>query len=111
MTNCSLIDKKHLLSFSVLFIISFIPCSLPAQFSIDSSYIKKFDKRNDVEIYTGVTKTSFRFRKLTNDNYISRHKLFANTSAYTVSQLTITGYHLATPGIFLTLRLPNKALQ
>ena len=83
MTNCSLIFKKRLLSFSVLFVISFIPSSLPAQFSIDSSYIKKFDKGNDVEIYTGVTKTSFRFRKLTNDNYISRHKLFANTSAHT----------------------------
>ena len=50
---------------------------------IDSSYIKRFSKPNDVEIYTGVTKTSFRFRKLTNDSYISRHKLFANTSAYT----------------------------
>jgi len=49
---------------------------------IDTSYIKKFAKPNDVEIYTGVTKTSFRFRKLINDNFISRHKLFANTSAY-----------------------------
>jgi hypothetical protein len=53
-----------------------------SQFVIDSSYIKGFEKTNDVEVYTGVTKTSFRFRKLSNDNFISQHKLFANTSAY-----------------------------
>lgn len=53
-----------------------------SQFVIDSSYIKGFEKTNDVEIYTGVTKTSFRFRKFTNDNFISQHKLFANTSGY-----------------------------
>jgi hypothetical protein len=57
-------------------------CPARSQFVIDSSYIKKFEKGNDVEIYTGVTKTSFRFRKLANDNFISQHKLFANTSAY-----------------------------
>jgi hypothetical protein len=69
---------------SILFFILVIVIACPArsQFRIDSSYIKKFEKENDVEIYTGVTKTSFRFRKLTQDNFISRHKLFANTSAY-----------------------------
>jgi hypothetical protein len=83
MTNCVLIFRRHLLTCSVLFIAGMLPCNLSAQFTIDSSYIQKFAKPNDVEIYTGVSKTSFRFRKLTNDNYISKHKLFANTSAYT----------------------------
>ncbi len=69
----------RILFFIVAFIASFTARS---QFVIDSSYIKSFEKSNDVEIYTGVTKTSFRFRKFTNDNYISQHKLFANTSAY-----------------------------
>src|SRR5262245_58393407 len=54
-----------------------------SQFVVDSSYIKSFEKPNDVEIYTGVTKTSFRFRNFTNENFFSQHKLFANTSAYT----------------------------
>ena len=58
-------------------------CSANAQFVIDSSYIKRFEKENDVEVYTGVTKTSFRFRELANDNFINQHKLFANSSAYT----------------------------
>lgn len=69
----------RILFFIVAFIASFTARS---QFVIDSSYIKSFEKSNDVEIYTGVSKTSFRFRKFTNDNYISQHKLFANTSAY-----------------------------
>ena len=69
------------LLFFVVAIISF--CSSNAQFVIDSSYIKRFEKENDVEVYTGVTKTSFRFRELANDNFVSQHKLFANTSAYT----------------------------
>ncbi len=69
------------LLFSIIGIISF--CSVNAQFVIDSSYIKRFEKENDVEVYTGVTKTSFRFRELANDNFVSQHKLFANTSAYT----------------------------
>ena len=55
--------------------------SVNAQLAIDGSYIKKFEKENDVEVYTGVTKTSFRFRDFSNDNFISQHKLFANTSA------------------------------
>jgi hypothetical protein len=67
----------------ILFLAYLLPFKSQAQFTIDSSYIKKFDKPNDVEVYTGVTKTSFRFRKLANDNFISQHKLFANTSAYT----------------------------
>ncbi|HEU4859039.1 MAG TPA: DUF4421 family protein [Chitinophagaceae bacterium] len=69
------------LLFSIIGIISF--CSVNAQFVIDSSYIKRFEKENDVEVYTGGTKTSFRFRELANDNFVSQHKLFANTSAYT----------------------------
>ena len=77
-------NKKFLFLYPILFVIvinsSF---SANAQFAIDSSYIKKFDKENDVEVYTGVTKTSFRFREIANDNFISQHKLFANTSAYT----------------------------
>jgi len=68
---------------SILSLTCFLTFKSQAQFIIDSSYIKKFDKPNDVEVYTGVTKTSFRFRKLANDNFISQHKLFANTSAYT----------------------------
>ena len=77
-------SKSPLLIFLLFFIpgtFSFRP--LFSQFLIDSSYIKKFAKPNDVEVYTGVSKTSFRFRKLANDNFISQHKLFANTSAYT----------------------------
>jgi len=50
---------------------------------IDSSYIKKFKKENDVEVYTGATKTSFSFRHFVNNDLISQYKLFANTSAYT----------------------------
>ena len=75
--------RRDLLSFLffILGILSF--CSTNAQFVIDSSYIKRFEKENDVEVYTGVTKTSFRFRELANDNFVSQHKLFANTSAYT----------------------------
>jgi len=68
---------------SILSLTCFLTFKSQAQFIIDSSYIKKFAKPNDVEVYTGVTKTSFRFRKLANDNFISQHKLFANTSAYT----------------------------
>jgi hypothetical protein len=70
----------HYLSFFIVGITSF--CSTNAQFVIDSSYIKRFEKENDVELYTGITKTSFRFREFANDNFISQHKLFANTSAY-----------------------------
>ena len=75
---------QHFLAIYISFFIIGVIATGPArsQFVIDSSYIQRFKKTNDVEIYTGVTKTSFRFRKLTNDNYISRHKLFANTSAY-----------------------------
>jgi hypothetical protein len=74
----------YLFSYLQFFIIGIISFgSANAQFVIDSSYIKKFEKENDVEVYTGVTKTSFRFRELANDNFVSQHKLFANTSAYT----------------------------
>jgi len=66
-------------SIACLFSIGYVS----AQFVIDSSYIKKFKKANDVEVYTGATKTSFRFRNFANDNFISQYKLFANTSAYT----------------------------
>lgn len=83
MTNRSFIFKPHFIFYSILFITCIFPFISRAQFTIDSSYIKKFDKENDIEVYTGVTKTSFRFRKLANDNFISQHKLFANTSAYT----------------------------
>ena len=71
----------YFLLFFIVGITSF--CSSNAQFVIDSSYIKRFEKENDAEVYTGVTKTSFRFRELANDNFVSQHKLFANTSAYT----------------------------
>ena len=75
---------KDLFQRLLLILITGLILNLPArsQFVIDSSYIKGFEKTNDVEVYTGITKTSFRFRKLTNDNFISQHKLFANTSAY-----------------------------
>ena len=76
--------KGYLFSYLLFFIAGIISfCSSNAQFVIDSSYIKRFEKENDVEVYTGVTKTSFRFRELANDNFVSQHKLFANTSAYT----------------------------
>lgn len=83
-----LLSSKGSKNFLFPYVISFIACIISvcpakAQFRIDSSYIKKFDRENDVEVYTGVTKTSFRFRQLANDNFISQHKLFANTSAYT----------------------------
>ena len=76
-------NKNSFAILSALFIIC-VTASTPAysQFMIDSSYIRGFEKTNDIEVYTGVNKTSFRFRKLTNDNFISQHKLFANTSAY-----------------------------
>jgi hypothetical protein len=77
-------SKNLLFPNLILFIAGIISvCSVKAQFVIDSSYIKKFKKENDVEVYTGLTKTSFRFRNFANDNFISQHKLFANTSAYT----------------------------
>ena len=77
-------DKSYSFSFLLFFIVGMISfCSGNAQFVLDSSYIKRFEKENDVEVYTGVTKTSFRFRELANDNFVSQHKLFANTSAYT----------------------------
>jgi len=76
--------KGYLFSYFLFFIVGITSfCSANAQFVIDSSYIKKFAKENDVEVYTGLTKTSFRFREFANDNFISQHKLFANTSAYT----------------------------
>ena len=76
--------KGYLFSYLLFFIVGITSfCSAHAQFAIDSSYIKRFEKENDVEVYTGVTKTSFRFRELANDNFVSQHKLFANTSAYT----------------------------
>jgi Domain of unknown function (DUF4421) len=76
--------KQKLLSYVVLFMVGInLNFSAIAQFSIDSSYIKRFAKENDIEVYTGIKKTSFRFRQLANDNFISQHKLFANTSAYT----------------------------
>ena len=83
MTNCSSIFKPHFFFYPVLLFTGLLPFEPKAQFTIDSSYIQKFDKGNDIEVYTGVTKTSFRFRKLANDIFISQHKLFANTSAYT----------------------------
>ena len=74
----------YLFSYALFFIIGITSfCSANAQFAIDGSYIKSFEKENDVEVYTGITKTSFRFRELANDNFVSQHKLFANTSAYT----------------------------
>jgi hypothetical protein len=76
-------SKSFFTAFAIFFIIGMMSnCSGKSQLVIDSSYIKSFEKTNDVEVYAGVTKTSFRFRKLTNDNFISQHKLFANTSAY-----------------------------
>ena len=77
-------SKFFLFPFFSLFIVVILSAySAKAQFHIDSSYIKKFEKENDVEVYAGVKKTSFRFRQFANDNFISQHKLFANTSAYT----------------------------
>jgi hypothetical protein len=77
-------SKSFLLPYAVFFLAGLLTiCSVSAQFMIDSSYIKKFRKENDVEVYTGATKTSFRFRHFVNDDYISQYKLFANTSAYT----------------------------
>ena len=77
-------SKSFLLSYFIFFFAClFSICPASAQFMIDSSYIKKFRKENDVEVYTGATKTSFRFRHFANDDYISQYKLFANTSAYT----------------------------
>ena len=76
--------KRYLFPYFLYFITGILSfCDSNAQFVIDSSYIKRFEKENDVEVYTGVTKTSFRFRELANDNFVSHHKLFANTSAYT----------------------------
>ena len=79
----SIKKEKNLLSpFFILLIGGIISFnSINAQLVIDSSYINKFEKENDVEVYTGVTKTSFRFRNFSNDNFITQHKLFANTSA------------------------------
>jgi hypothetical protein len=77
-------SKSFLLPYFVFFFAGLLTiCSVSAQFMIDSSYIKKFRKENDVEVYTGATKTSFRFRHFFNDDYISQYKLFANTSAFT----------------------------
>lgn len=77
-------SKGCLFSYLLFFIVGITSsCSTNAQFVIDSSYIKRFEKENDIEVYTGVRKTSFRFRELANDNFVSQHKLFANTSAYT----------------------------
>ena len=82
----SLLKKNKAIFFfyPILFVIGInSSSSANGQFAIDNSYIKKFGKENDVEVYTGVSKTSFRFREIANDNFISQHKLFANTSAYT----------------------------
>lgn len=77
-------SKLFLLHYFIFFIAGLLSiCPLSAQFMIDSSYIKKFEKENDVEVYTGATKTSFRFQHFANDDFISQYKLFANTSAYT----------------------------
>lgn len=77
-------SKNFLLHYFIFFVVGLIStCPVFSQFVIDSSYIKRFDKVNDLEAYTGVTKTAFRFRHFANDNFISQHKLFANTSAYT----------------------------
>ena len=77
-------SKLFLLPYFIYFIAGLLSiCHVSAQFMIDSDYIKKFEKENDVEVYTGLTKTSFRFHEFANDNFISQHKLFANTSAYT----------------------------
>lgn len=74
--------ERILSSYFILLIAGLISFSqVKAQLVVDSSFIKKFEKENDVEVYTGVTKTSFRFRNFANDNFISQHKLFANTSA------------------------------
>jgi hypothetical protein len=76
--------KGYLFSYLLFLIVGVTSfCSAHAQFVIDSSYIKRFEKENDVEVYTGLTKTSFRFHEFANDNFISQNKLFANTSAYT----------------------------
>ena len=84
MSTSSTRGKGSLFPYFLYFIAGILSfCFSNAQFVIDSSYIKRFEKENDVEVYTGVTKTSFRFRELANDNFVSQHKLFANTSAYT----------------------------
>ena len=76
-------SKLFLLPYFIFFIAGLLSiCHVSAQFMIDSDYIKKFEKENDVEAYTGATKTSFSFRNFVNDD-ISQYKLFANTSAYT----------------------------
>ena len=77
-------SKLFLLPYFIFFIAGLLSvCPVSAQFMIDSSYIKKFEKENDVEVYTGATKTSFSFRHFANDDFISQYKLFANTSAFT----------------------------
>jgi hypothetical protein len=76
-------SKLFLLPYFIFFIAGILSIfHSSAQFMIDDSYIKKFEKENDVEVYTGATKTSFSFRHFANDD-ISQYKLFANTSAYT----------------------------
>ena len=77
-------SKLLLLPYFIFFFAClFSICHVSAQFMIDSSYIKKFEKENDIEGYTGATKTSFNFKHFANDDFISQYKLFANTSAYT----------------------------
>jgi len=77
-------SKLFLLPYFIFFTAGpFSICPVSAQFVIDDSYIKKFEKANDVEAYTGATKTSFSFRHFVNDDFESQYKPFANTSAYT----------------------------
>ena len=77
-------SKLLLLPYFIFFFAGlFSICHVSAQFMIDSSYIKKFEKENDIEGYIGATKTSFSFRHFANDDFINQYKLFANTSAYT----------------------------
>ena len=105
-------SKLFLLPYFIFFTVGLLSiCHVSAQFMIDSDYIKKFEKENDVEVYTGATKTSFNFRHFANDDFLSQYKLFANTSAYTGLQLTTTGYHLIFQRTFPTLQLPDKILR
>jgi hypothetical protein len=49
-------SKLFLLPYCIFFIAGLLSiCHASAQFMIDESYIKKFEKENDVEVYTGAT--------------------------------------------------------
>ena len=76
---------KFLFKIIVLLVVitSLLPGLCIAQTNLDTSYIKQFEKDNNIKSVSGFSRTIFKFNHITNDQMLNKRNIEANTSAFT----------------------------